>query len=315
MGSRGNFYYGMHWVGGDRVGDAIGTIKLASVLGLAIYVLVGGFWNGFYGHILLATGYDVSSNVTIMLTVLNTTCNAFNNIPNGQQSASLCYQSYNGIQSAVSLSDIFATILPILLFIIAIVVLSSELFPDSWAIAGVFIVAIILSIVLNYVGYSIGFGLLGGTATIPVHTTSTTVTTTLSTTSTSSSISTTSTTTIIYKGTCKASSGFMCVNASLSQENKLNVILHQKIIPVMYNIHIGCGHTTQSSGLPNAQFSNETVNLTQGKLQSIRNLTCSGAKNGIFDGYIWLNYTRLPTRPSALNNSYFESEVASVSIP
>ena len=105
----------------NLTGDSGSAALIIVTLILAGYVLVGGFWNGFYGHILATTGYDVPSNVTIMLTVLNTTCNAVNNLPSGQQAASLCTQSYNGIQSAVSLSDFFATILPFLLFIIAVV--------------------------------------------------------------------------------------------------------------------------------------------------------------------------------------------------
>lgn len=292
-------------------GNNTGTIEIAAVLGLAAYVLIGGFWNGFYGHILLATGYDVSSNVTIMLTVLNTTCNALNNIPNSQQSASLCYESYNAIQSTVSLSDFFATILPILSFIIAIVVLSYALAPDSpIAIIAGLAIAVILSVVLNSAGYAIGFGLLGGYATIPTHTTSTSVTTTLSTTST-----TTSTTTIIYKGTCTALSGFSCMNASLSQGSELSVIFSQEIVPAMYNIQIGCGNATQPSGIPNAQFFNETFNLTRGKLQQISNLSCTGSRNGTFAGYVWVNYTKMSGKPRQINNSYYESEVASVNIP
>ena len=300
----------------DLTGDSGSAALIIVTLILAGYVIVGGFWNGFYGHILATTGYDVSSNVTIMLTVLNTTCNAFNTIPNGQQSASLCTQSYNGIQSAVSLSDFFAAILPFLLFIIAVVVLSAELAPDSiGAIVVGLIIAIVLSLILNHVGYGIESGLLGGYATIPVHTTSTTASTTMSTTSISTSTSTSSTTTIIYKGTCNALSNFSCANASLSQENKLNIAITQQIIPAMYNIQIGCGTATEYNGKPIAEFYNLTFNLSSGKYTQISNVTCSGAYNGIFDGFIWLNYTRLPTHPSALNNSYFESEVASVSIP
>jgi|GEM_PF-2758014 hypothetical protein len=300
----------------DLTGDSGSAALIIVMLGLAGYVLVGGFWNGFYGHILASTGYDVSSNVTIMLTVLNTTCNTFNNIPNGQQSASLCTQSYNGIQSAVSLSDFFATILPILLFIIAMVILSSELVTDSvGAIIVGLIIALILSFVLNSIGYAIGFGLLGGNATIPVHTTSTTMTTTLSTTSTSTSTSTSSTTTIIYKGTCNALGGFSCNNASLSQESKLSVTIGQEILPTMYHIQIGCGTTTQANGFPNAQFYNETFNLTKGQFKQIDNLTCTGAQNGTFSGYIWMNYTGMSGKPNPLNNSFYENKTASVNIP
>ena len=300
----------------NLTGDSGSAALIIVTLILAGYVLVGGFWNGFYGHILATTGYDVPSNVTIMLTVLNTTCNAVNNLPSGQQAASLCTQSYNGIQSAVSLSDFFATILPFLLFIIAVVALSVELAQDSvGAIVAGLIIEIVLSLILNCIGYEIGFGLLGGYSTIPVHTTSTTATTTISTTSTSTSTTMPSTTTIIYNGTCNAFSNFTCANASLSQESKLNIIIGQKITPAMYNIQIGCGNTIQSNGFPSAQFYNETFNMTKGKLRQIDNLTCTGAQNGIFVGYLWLNYTKFSGKPTAINNSYYESEVASINIP
>ena len=300
----------------NLTGDSRSAALIIVTLIFALYVFVGGFGNGFYAHVLATTGYDVSSNVTIMLTVLNTTCNAVNNLPSGQQAANLCTKSYNGIQSTVSLLDFFATILPFLLFIIAVVALSVELVPDSvGAIVVGLIIAIALSLLLNSCGYEIGFGLLGGYSTIPVHTASTTATTTIITTSTSTSTTTSSTTTIIYRGVCTASSRFLCTNASLSQKSELSITIGEKILPAMYHIQIGCGTTAQANGLPNAQFYNETFNLTKGQLKQIDNLTCRGAQNGTFFGYVWMNYTKKPDNPNPINNSYYENETALVNIP
>ncbi len=83
----------------------------------------------------------------------------------------------------------------------------------------------------------------------------------------------------------------------------------------IYHLQGGCGTATELDGKPIVEFHNLTFNLSSGETAKIINMTCSGAYNGIFDGYIWLNYTRLPIPPSAINNSYFESEVASVDIP
>jgi hypothetical protein len=291
--------------GVDVMGDNTSTIEIASVLGLAAYVLIGGFWNGFYGHILLAKGYDVSSNVTIMLMVLNTTCNAFNNIPNAPQSASLCYASYSAIQSSVSLSDFFATILPILSFIIAVVILSSSLAPNSPEVAVVgLVVAIILSVVLNSIGYTIGFELLGGYATIPSHTTSTTSTSTSTTTSTS-----TSTTTIPpYTGcpTEPLTAGnvpLKCRNPAPIKPNLIsfNLSLDVDATPI-YNVNLACTtHVQQPSptqyysllpnGMPDlARYSNGTT-LWYNQTINVKYWPCDSNTTGSFKGYIWINFT------------------------
>lgn len=298
-------------LGVDLMGGNTDTIEIAAILVLAGYVFAGGFWNGFYGHILLATGYDVSSNVTIMLTVLNTTCNTLNSIPNSPQSANLCYASYNAIQSSVSLSDFFATLLPIASFIFAVVILSAALDPDSPAVAIIgLIVAIILSVVLNFVGYAVGFGLLGGYATIPAYATSVSTTTTLRTT-----VITNSTTTIAYSGNCTAFAGFFCTKATLSQENKLSILLEQFIEPTIYNVWVGCGDAFSPNGMPIATFYQEPFNLTYGQFQQIVNLSCSGASNGTFDGYVWINYTKHPGVLDRFNNSDFQVNATSIKIP
>ena len=144
----------------------------------------------------------------------------------------------------------------------------------------------------------------------------TTVNTTISTSSISTSTSTTtsSTTTIIYVGICNALSGFLCTNVSLSKESKLSVTIGEKILPTMYNIQIGCGTTAQANGFPNAQFYNETFNLTKSQLKQIDNLTCRGAQNGTLVGYVWMNYTKMPGNPNPQNNSYYENEIALINI-
>lgn len=171
-------------------------------------------------------------------------------------------------------------------------------------------IIVIVSFALSGWGQS---NILNTSTTTTVNTTTSTSST--STTSTSTSTTTSSTTTIIYKGTCNAFRNFTCGDAYLSQENKLNIIIKQKTIPVMYNIQIGCGNTIQSNGFPSAQFYNETFNLTKGQPKQIDNLTCTGAQNGTFVGYLWLNYTEFSGKPAAINNSYYESEVASINIP
>lgn len=146
-------------------------------------------------------------------------------------------------------------------------------------------------------------------------TTANTTTSITSTTSTSTSTTTSSTTTIIYRGVCTALRGFLCMNASLSQKSELSVTIGEKILPAMYHIQIGCGITAQANGFPNAQFYNETFNLTKGQLKQIDNLTCRGAQNGTFVGHVWMNYTKMPGNPNPINNSYYENETTLVNIP
>lgn len=311
MGSRGNFYYAMHWVGNNGGSDNESLIVTGGIIALIIAVLAGGFWNGIYTHILLTTGYDVSSNETIILNVFNVTCNAFGNIPNGQQSASLCQQTYSEAKSEVNLEGFIEFILPILLLIVAITALIAGFGDSPWFIAGGIIIGLISSVLLNSVGYAVGFALMGGNSNIPIHTTSTT---TISITSKSTSSTSSSTTTIIYRGTCKAYQNFTCSNSYLSADNKLTMTLSENLGISIYNLQIGCGTTTESNGKPIAEFYDLTFNLSSGKSVQVSNVICSGAYNGTFDGFVWLNYTRLPSRPFALNNSYFESEIASVNI-
>ncbi len=182
---------------------------------------------------------------------------------------------------------------------------------DNFALG--FFVVLSIIVIVSFALSGFGQNSIMNTSTTTINTTTSTIS--MSTTSTSSSTSTSSTTTIIYKGTCDALSNFSCANASLSQKNKLNIIIGQKVIPVMYNVQIGCGNTIQSNGFPNAQFYNETFNLTKYQPKQIDNLTCTGTQNGTFVGYLWLNYTEFSGKPTAINNSYYESQVASINIP
>lgn len=299
--------------GFDLAGDNSLAITIGAFITLAVIIFGGGFWNGFYSHIQMTSGYDLSSNETIILTFVNATCKTLNTIPNGQQASSICQEGYSTVNSEVNLEGFIFLILPIIIMILVCTIAIGSLDGESlcFFVAG-FIIGVVVSIGLNSIGYAAGFAFLGGYATIPVHTTSTSITTT---TSTSSTTSTTSTTTIIYRGTCKSYQNFTCSNPYLSADNKLTIILGENFGISIYHLQVGCGTTTESDGKPIAEFHNLTFNFSSGESTSVSNITCSGAYNGIFDGYIWLNYTRLSTRPSAINNSYFESEVASVNIP
>lgn len=299
--------------GFDLEGDNSLAITIGAFITLAAIIFGGGFWSGFYSHIQMTSGYDLSSNETIILTFVNATCKTFNTIPTGQQASSICQEGYSTVNSEVNLEGFIFLVLPIIIMILLCTMAIGSLDGESlWLFVDGFIIGVIASIGLNWIGYVAGFAFLGGYATIPIHTTSTSITTT---TFTSSTTSTTSTTTIIYRGTCKASSGFVCVNASLSQESKLTVMFGQEIVPIMYNIQIGCGNSTRLDGRPNAQFYNEPFNLTKEQFRQIDNMTCTGSRNGTFTGYVWINYTKLSGKPSAYKNSYYENEVAYVNIP
>ena len=119
------------------------------------------------------------------------------------------------------------------------------------------------------------------------------------------------TTTIEYSASCSPLPDFACTNATLSQQNTLSLSIEQNITPVMYHVEIGCGSSAQASG---ARFTNETFNLNSGYPAQVNGLPCTGAHNGTFSGYIWINYTKLYTQPGYAN-PYYQNKVSSVTVP
>jgi len=297
------------------INDNSAIAKLIALLILAGYVFAGGFWNGFYGHILLTTGWDISTNETIMLHVLNTSCGVFGTFPNGYASESLCQEGYSGLQSTIATSNLFSTILPILLLVVAIIVIIYTTTQDSpWLIIGGLVFALLLAFVLNQIGYQKGFELLGGTSNIPSYTTSTstTSTTTSSTsTSTTSTSTSTSTTTIPPYTACPIEPQvgnyipLKCYNPVFRAPNYIsfNFTLNRNATAI-YNINLACSahiqrppfsqfYPLQQNGMPNLSQNASGTSILPGQIISVEEWPCAASNSiGTFEGYVWINYTR-----------------------
>ena len=286
-------------------------ITLEEIIGgLVIAVLAGGFWNGVYTHILLTTGFDVSSNETILLSVFNVTCNALSTTPNiPQQSSNLCHETYSTAKSEINLYGFVLFILPIIALATVVAAFIGGLGQNSVGLVlGGFALGLVFCYLLNTVGYAAGFSLMRGSANLP-----TTSTSSISTSSTSSTSTSTTTTTIIYRGTCNGLNGFWCSNATLSTSNMVSITLAQSSGNTLYNVQIDCGTLLFNESYI-TQFKNYTSAWLNNQVREL-NLTCTTAHNGTFSGGIWISYTQLSGQPDNKLNSYHTIEIATVTIP
>jgi len=303
--SRGQFFYAKGWVGHDSVSDKSTKAAFAALITLLGYVLGGGFTNGIYTHILLTTGLDISSEEHVYLILYNVTCGAINHIPNSQQYSDECYETYNAINSAVSLADFFTTVFPIILLALAIAGFFATSDDQNLLIIGL-VVGFLISASLNFVAFNVGFSLVGGSSNLP-----TTATTSVPTTSTSSiSTTSTSTTTIPPRYTdCVGNKPFNCTMPTFSQKNKslsFNLTLNGSG-QALYNVHLACVDDLQNTTPTCIQFfglqSNGTLirSNTSGTTFYdnsqiyVKSLTCIDVPNNAvsFNGEIWVAYTSL----------------------
>ncbi len=279
------------------------------IIGLIIAVLVGGFWNGIFTHILLTTGYDVSSEAHIVLIVYNVTCKTFSTIPNMQQSVSLCNQTLSELNSFVAFSDFLSTVLPIISLMVAVASLIKE--KSLNLIIPILILVLIFSLLLNYFGYGVGFSLMGGNSNIPSNTTitSTISSTTTSSTTTSTSTSTSTTTILPYTG-CPTEPSvanyipLKCDNLAPVAPNSIsfNFTLGQNASTI-YNIYLACTtyiqrpphnqfYPLQSNGMLDINRNLIGTSLSPGQIIRVEGLPCNSSTVEPFEGYIWVNYTR-----------------------
>lgn len=277
-------------------GDVSGYYKFIALLILISWVVGGGLANGFYSHWLVKTGWDLSSNYTILLHVTNMSCNALGTLPHGYTSASLCEEGYSSVQSTVTLANTLDTATPIILLILGIMILATGATDEPLWLFIALIIALSFALFLNLASYNVGFVFAGGP--IPPSTTSTT---TVSTTSTTS-ISTTTIET--YRG-CVAETyefgpdPFNCT-VPILHNGSFSFTLAATAPDTLYNISLSCSTSLDQPPLFRfrALAANGTVGngngtqLSGGQNINVVNMPCYAVtpKTNSFNGFIWVGY-------------------------